>query len=38
MALMPPPIRFQALTEVSTVALRWLSSFDPFGPYGSRSR
>jgi len=32
MRLLLPPVRYQALAEISTLAVRWVGAFDPFGP------
>jgi hypothetical protein len=38
MKIVLAPIRSDALPEVTSLALRWLVEFDPFGLYDSRSR
>ena len=37
MTIVFTPIRYHALPEITSGALRWLVDFDPFGPYDSRT-
>jgi hypothetical protein len=32
MRLLLPPVRSEALAEISTLVVRWIAGFDPFGP------
>jgi len=38
MKIVLAPIRSDALPDVTSLALRWLAHFDPFGLYDSRTR
>jgi hypothetical protein len=38
MKIVLAPLRYDALPEVTSLALRWLADFDPFGLYDSRKR